>query len=174
MAGRPLLGYPLTAARDAELEAVVVAKRRSLLPELVARVLYEADQPTHPLCGVVRALSFAQERSGHAAVVVVACDMPFVTGALLAWLAELEGAAVASIDGRLQPTLGRYVPSDLPVLREALAVERPLRETVRALSPRIVDEQDLGRFGDPARLCFNVNCPRGLQVAEGWLSRPAP
>jgi molybdenum cofactor guanylyltransferase len=173
LAGRPLLGYPLEAARDAALEVVVVAKTFSPLPEHAARVLHEPDQPTHPLCGVVRALSFAEERSAHAAVVIVACDMPFVTAGLLAWLAGLEGAAVAAIDGRLQPTLGRYDPSHLPVLREALAAGRALRETVGALSPRIVDERDLRRFGDPARLCFNVNRPRDVRIAEHWLSRPA-
>jgi hypothetical protein len=38
-----------------------------------------------------------------------------------------------------------------------------------ALAPRIVDERELSRFGDPAGLCFSVNSPEDLQIAEGWL-----
>jgi molybdenum cofactor guanylyltransferase len=174
LAGRPLISYPLKAARDAGIEAIVVAKQASLLPELVEPVLLEPDQPSHPLCGIARALSFARERSPRASIVLVACDMPFVTSRLLAWLAGLEGPAVAVLGGRIEATLGRYIPSDLPILREALGAECPLREVVARLSPRqIVGERELSRFGDPARLCFNVNRPEDLQKAEEWLSRPS-
>ena len=44
--------YPLAAAREAGLEAIVVAKRSSRLPSLAGRVRYEPELPEHPLCGI--------------------------------------------------------------------------------------------------------------------------
>jgi molybdopterin-guanine dinucleotide biosynthesis protein A len=173
LGGRPLVCRPLAAARDAGLEAIVVAKPNTALPDLREDVLHEPQCPQHPLCGVIAALELAATRSPAPAVVLLACDMPFVTGPLLRWLAELDGPAVAELDGRLQPLLARCLPRDLPLLREALAAERSLRSAVSALQPRIVDEAALSRFGRPERLCFNVNDGADLARAEGWLAEAA-
>jgi molybdenum cofactor guanylyltransferase len=170
LGGRALIRYPLAAARDAGLEAIVVAKPKTALPDLREAVVREPEHPRHPLCGVIAALELAATRSPATAIVLVACDMPFVTGPLLRWLAELHGAAVAEVEGRLQPLLSRCLPRDLPLLREALAAERSLRGAISALEPRIVDEVELSRFGRPQRLCFNVNDAADLARAEDWLA----
>jgi molybdopterin-guanine dinucleotide biosynthesis protein A len=169
LGGTPIICRPLAAARDAGLKAVVVAKPSTRLPALAERVVYEPESPRHPLCGVVAALELAASRSPAPAVLLLACDMPFVTALLLAWLASLEGAVMAVVDGRPQPLLARCLPEHLPQLREALAEQRPLRAALAALDPRIVDERELARFGDPRRLCFNVNDAEDLRQAEGWL-----
>ncbi|HEY4916010.1 MAG TPA: molybdenum cofactor guanylyltransferase [Solirubrobacteraceae bacterium] len=171
LGGRALIRHPLVAAHDAGLEAVVVAKQGTRLPELSETVLQEPEQPRHPLCGVIAALEYATERSPAPAVVLLACDMPFLTGPLLRWLAELDGPAVAEVDGQLQPLLARCLPRDLPQLREALAAERSLRAAIAALEPRIIGELDLSPFGRPERLCFNVNDAGDLARAEDWLAR---
>lgn len=169
LGGTPLICRPLAAARGAGLEAVVVAKPSTHLPALAERVVYEPESPRHPLCGVVAALELAASRAPAPAVLLVACDMPFVTSPLLAWLANLEGAAMAAVDGRLQPLLSRLLPEQLPPLREALTEQRPLRAAIAVLEPQIVDERELARFGDPRRLCFNVNDAEDLRCAECWL-----
>ncbi len=169
LGGRPLIEYPLGAARGAGLEAIVVAKRSTPLPPLRAQVHYEPENPRHPLCGVIAALELAAERSPAPAVVMLACDMPFLTSPLLDWLAGLDGATMAEVGGRLQPLLGRCLPEQLPALRNALDAQRPLHGALAELTPRIVDESELSRFGDPERLCFNINSPADLQVAAGWL-----
>jgi molybdenum cofactor guanylyltransferase len=172
LGGRPLICHPLAAARDAGLEAVIVAKRTTPLPALTETILHEPEQPRHPLCGVIAALEHAATRSPVPAVVLVACDMPFLNGALLRWLAtEVEGPAVAEVGGRLQPLLARWVTSDLVALREALDAERSLRSAISALCPRVLGEQELSRFGDPERLCFNVNDQAELLCAEQWLAQ---
>jgi molybdopterin-guanine dinucleotide biosynthesis protein A len=173
LGGRPLICHALDAARDAGLEAIVVSKPSTALPELDEVVLHEPEWPHHPLCGVVAALELAATRSPASAVVLLACDMPFVTGPLLRWLAELDGPAVAELDGQLQPLLARCLPRHLPLLREALAAERSLRGAISALEPRIVDEAELSRFGSPERLCFNVNDGADLARAEEWLAGAA-
>jgi molybdopterin-guanine dinucleotide biosynthesis protein A len=171
LAGRPLICHPLAAAREAGLETVVVAKAATVLPPLAERVLHEPESPRHPLCGALTALDFAAKHRPAPAVLLLGCDMPFVTGELLAWLAGLPGAAMAQVGGRAQPLLSRCLPSQRDALGEALAVRRSLRAAIGGLSPRIVDEHELRRFGDPERLCFNVNDSGELRVAERWLAQ---
>lgn len=171
LAGRPLISHPLEATREAGLEAVVIAKAATALPPVVERVLREPERPLHPLCGVLTALDFAAKRSPAPAVLLLGCDMPFLTGELLGWLAGLSGAAMAQVGGRAQPLLSRCLPCQRDALGGALAARRSLRSAIMALSPRIVDERDLERFGDPERLCFNVNDPGELRVAERWLAQ---
>lgn len=180
LCGRPLIAYPLNAARAAGLAAVVVAKRASELPPLGVPVVHEPDAPRHPLCGIVAAL-----RQTRAPVVAVGCDMPFLTGELLAWLAGGGGGAAGGrgpratvprataprVGGHVQPLPALYCPADLPALERALAGERSLRATLAELGPRVLDEQALGAFGEPARLCFSVNDARDLRTAEGWVQR---
>ncbi|MCW3019381.1 MAG: 4-diphosphocytidyl-2C-methyl-D-erythritol synthase [Solirubrobacterales bacterium] len=169
LGGRPLICHPLAAARGAGLETVVVAKRSTRLPSLREQVAHEPESPHHPLCGVLAALELAATRSPAPAVLLLACDMPFLTSPLLGWLASLEGTAMAEIDGRPQPLLARCTPGHLPALREALDERRSLTAAIEALSPRLVRERELARFGSPARLCFNVNDAADLRRAEGWL-----
>ena len=62
LGGRALVEWPLAAAREAGLEAVVVAKAATALPLLEVPVWTEPDEPSHPLTGLVCAL----ERAGGA------------------------------------------------------------------------------------------------------------
>lgn len=165
LAAAPLLSYPLRAARAAGLEVAVVAKLGSQLPALDCPVLHERAHPQHPLCGIVAAL-----RDRRAAVLAVGCDMPFLTGPLLAWMAGLAGSAVAEAGGDRQPLLARYVPADVPLLEAAAQEGRSAREAVAMLDARVVREGELARFGDPNRLLFNVNARDELEQAERWLA----
>jgi molybdopterin-guanine dinucleotide biosynthesis protein A len=169
LGGRPLISYPLAALNAAGLDAVVVAKRQSPLPELDCPVLREPALPRHPLCGVITALRWG----GGGPVVVVGCDMPFVTGPLLAWLAGLDGLVVPEIEGRPQPLLARYEPAHAGALEIAVRSGHSMRKAIAGLQPRIVNERELQRFGDPGRLFFNVNDPTDLQVAERLLLQGA-
>ena len=114
LGGRPLIAWPLAAAAEAGLEAVVVAKPGSALPPLDVPVWDEPEAPSHPLTGLVAAL----ERAGGP-VVALACDMPFVSPGLIARLAAARGVAAPA--GEAFPA--RYEPSALPVLRAGLARE---------------------------------------------------
>jgi molybdenum cofactor guanylyltransferase len=128
--GAPLIAHPLAAAREAGLDAVVVAKADTPLPAGV-RVWHEPDEPYHPLLGIVTALEHAGEP-----IVVIGCDQPFVPAELLARLAE--GGAVRA-GGRIEPFPARYEPAWLPDLRAALEREAPLRETIEALGPATIE-----------------------------------
>jgi molybdopterin-guanine dinucleotide biosynthesis protein A len=162
--GQPLIDYPLRAARDAGLEAVVLAKRDSVLPETRAAVLYEPDLPLHPLCGVVTALG------RWPAVLAVGCDMPFLTAPLLVRLAAADaGAAVARHDGALQPLPALYRRTHLRRLIEAVQSGEPMRRTLAALGPQVLSDASVAECGDPRRLFYSVNDRDSLARAAAWL-----
>lgn len=184
LGGRPLYAYPLVAIEAAGLDPVVCVKRGQGPPPLSSRgsfvasgatkeprdevpVLEEPDELRHPLAGIIAALRAGEGRP----VVVVACDMPFVNSDLIAFLAVAdEPLVVPALDGRLHPLLGRYDAVFLPELEVALEREESLTRTVESLGPRLLDEQELGRFGDPQCLLFNVNDPADLREAESLLA----
>ena len=166
LAGRPLIAYPLDAARDAGLDPLVVAKRSSILPELDCEIIGEPDDPSHPLLGILTAIDACD-----GPVLAVACDMPFVTAPLLSWLAEREPPMVAEIGGRLEPLLAVYGPGDAATLAIALEREAPLREAVEGLGPERVGEAELGRFGDPRTLVRSINTGADLAEAGRLVSR---
>jgi len=158
LGGRPLVAWPLEAARAAGLEAVVVAKAGTPLPDLDVPVWIEPDEPSHPLTGLV----FALERAARP-VVAVAVDMPFVGAELLGRLAGAQGAAAARAD---QPFPGRYEPSAVPVLRAALERRAPVREALAALAP--------AELGAPPEALRGVNTPEELAAAARVSGRMPP
>lgn len=182
LGGRPLISYPLAALAAAGLDAVVVAKPGTDLPDLGRRplarpgglrstaapevaVIVEPAEPVHPLAGIVAAL-----RQTGRPLVVLGCDFPFVAPALVRVLVDAtEPLVVPAPGGAPQPLLARWTPALLPALEEALAREEPLRRTVAALAPRLLDDTELTRFGDPARVFLNINTPADLAAAARLL-----
>ncbi|HET9185213.1 MAG TPA: NTP transferase domain-containing protein, partial [Solirubrobacterales bacterium] len=137
---------------------------RTMEPQDGVTVLEEPAEPRHPLCGIVAALRLGRP------VVAVACDLPFIAPGLIEMLAGArEPLVVPTLAGRPQPLLARYEPGLLPQLEEALERREPLTRTVESLAPRLLNEDDLTRFGDPRRLLFNVNDPDDLRQAEALL-----
>ena len=147
--GMPLVEWPLEAAREAGLEAVVVAKAATPLPPLGVPVWIEPDEPSHPLAGLVFALERAAAGPWWPWPATCRTSAPELLGA--AGRAP-TGTAAARLD---HPFPGRYEPSALPVLRAALAREAPAREALAALGPaelgapreRAARRQHAGRAG---------------------------
>jgi len=170
LAGRPLLCYPVAAVREAGLPLLVVAKPGTALPPLRAEVVREPSEPVHPLCGVLAALGSGAAQSRPAAVLALACDTPFLTAELLAWLAAQDGPVLLEQGGRLQPLPGRYPAVLAPRLEEAVRQGEPMGRALAALGARIVGDRELARFGEPSRLCLNVNEPADLRAAASLLA----
>jgi molybdopterin-guanine dinucleotide biosynthesis protein A len=194
LAGRPLISYALAAMAAAGLDTFVVAKPDTELPPLGGdagaanaagvEIVLEPAHPSHPLAGIVAAL----RRAGRP-VVVLAGDMPLAAPALLAALGGATAATSSDADpaphlaiapdeplvvpapgGHPEPLQGRWSPVLLPALEAALAREEPLRRTVAGLSPRLLDDTELARFGDPTRMFLNVNDAADLRRAEAALA----
>ncbi len=158
--GKPLIYYPLEAVGAVLSEVVVLAKADTELPSLPrATVWIEPDRRRHPLVGIVQALALAGARP----VLVCATDLPFVTADVVRRLMDTEPggapAVIASAGGRIQPLLGCYQPSALALLDHL--DERPLRDQVAELGPKLLDV--------PEDVLFNVNAPEDLLAAAAML-----
>jgi len=157
LGGRPLIAWPLAAARAAGLEAVVVAKPGSALPPLDVPVWQEPATPAHPLTGLIAALERARRP-----IVALACDMPFVSPALIQRLAAASG--VVAPRGEAFPA--RYEPSSLPTLLEGLTREGSLRDVLAQLGAAVID-------ADPDQL-VGINDPAALEAATRRAASPPP
>src|SRR6266540_2123777 len=162
LGGRPLIAYALDAIEKTGLDVVVVAKRDTPLPPLAVPIWYERDEPVHPALGITTVLQRAPTES----VLVVGCDMPFVTTELLAHLASLPyPLAMPSAGGRIHPLIGLYARGLATAFAFSLGRDQALQQTVAELGPHLIDESELEQFGDPERLLFNVNTPEDLERA---------
>jgi molybdopterin-guanine dinucleotide biosynthesis protein A len=162
---RPLVSYPLEAVWRGLGNVVVVAKPDTELPPLPGvEVWVEPDEPQHPLTGVVHALSMAEGRP----VLICGCDLPLLEPGLVRDLARADAggapAVIASLEGRLEPLLGRYQSEALPGLADALRDPGVrLTDAVAALAPFRYEVPD-------ARLLFNVNTPEDVLQASALLA----
>lgn len=166
LGGRPLILYPLEALRLALEDVAVIAKADTRLPSLPGVTIWiEPSLPRHPLVGIAHALALAERRP----VVVCASDLPFVTPELVDRLAHAEPAGapavVASLEGEMQPLLGCYQQAAAAALAPAaVAADRPLREAVAPIGPRLFEVED-------PEVLFNVNAPDDLLMAAAMLDR---
>lgn len=125
-----------------------------------------------PLSGIHAALA-----TTHAsAVLVVACDLPFVTPALLRRLVEeltpAMEAALPRIAGRAVPVCAVYRATCLDALEACLdRGELQAQEFVAELNARFITDDELARI-DPERLALkNINTPADLGQAEAIVQR---
>jgi molybdopterin-guanine dinucleotide biosynthesis protein A len=123
-----------------------------------------------PLGGLHAALIAARED----AVFVIACDMPYVTGALAAYLCSLAGDAeivVPQTERGYHPLCAVYARACLEAVAARLADRRlRMRELIDDRRARVVAAEDIDRFGDRFQLLANVNTPAeyaGLEALQG-------
>jgi len=162
----------------------IIVRQLELLQRLNAQpmvVTTEVDRRDHPdrfadlgvavhtdviadagaLGGLHAALAHAGD-AGADLVVVLACDLPFVSEPLLRYLidaaAGADGAVARGLQG-IEPLVACYAPASAPRLAQALAAGVRRAQAVQEwLTLRIVDLQATG-LGDPAVLLANVNTP---------------
>src|SRR5258706_10388540 len=107
--GETIVGRWLRLFGALGIESVLVG-RRDVYGELGARAIDDEPSDIGPLGGLVALL----REGGDRLVVVVACDMPYVSSALLERLVFASSGAAALApkrDGRWEPFFARYVGS---------------------------------------------------------------
>jgi|SRR4051794_5349497 molybdopterin-guanine dinucleotide biosynthesis protein A len=122
-----------------------------------------------PLGGIHAALTEARSD----AVLVIACDMPYVTAAFADYLLSVAGTAsivVPRSEGRDHPLCAVYSRACVDAAARLLAERRlALRELLAAVPTRVVTTEAIARFGAPSRLLANVNTPAeyaGLEALQ--------
>ena len=162
----------LAALREASNRQLVIAndpRAGEWFPGLT--IVADEEPGLGPLTGLVTALRAAE----GAPIIVLAWDMPFVPGGLLAELAVrgARGAAavvpVHGVRGQRQPLCAYYSAAALTTALELLERgERRAAALAKGLAQvELLDEQELARFGDPARLFLSVDTPDELAEHGG-------
>ena len=155
--GRTILERQLTALTGC-VDRVLLVGYRGEPPFEGGFVTIEDRVPDRgPLGGLDAALA----RSGEAAVLLLACDMPFVTAPLLAHLVSQLGdfdAVVPRTERGYHPLCAVYGQScQVPARRRLGQTQLRMRELLGDLRVRAVDTDELARFGGASRLLANVN-----------------
>jgi molybdopterin-guanine dinucleotide biosynthesis protein A len=122
-------------------------------------------------CGPLGGLDAALAAARDDVVAIVACDMPFVTAALLTHLLDLAqdtDAVVPRTERGYHPLCAVYTRACHPVVARRLADRRlamtGLLEEVRV---RELTSGEIDAFGDRHRLLANVNTPADYEELEG-------
>jgi molybdenum cofactor guanylyltransferase len=121
-----------------------------------------------PLAGVHAGLSF----SNYETNVIVACDMPFVSGELAETLAaKLSGydAVVPVINGKQQPLFAVFKKGIAPVVEKLIKEEQlRMKHLFDHLNVLYVTGKDLYGFSDLEHIFFNMNNPDEYKDALRW------
>jgi molybdopterin-guanine dinucleotide biosynthesis protein A len=137
-----------------EVESTESPGNRMCIP---VRVIPDRIKGSGPLAGLDAALASAQ----HDVLILVACDMPFVTAALLGHLAGLacDADAVVPRTGRgYHPLCAAYTQSCRPAVARLLAAGRlAMTGVLELVRLREVANSELQAFGNPDHLLANVN-----------------
>jgi molybdopterin-guanine dinucleotide biosynthesis protein A len=122
-----------------------------------------------PGCGPLGGLHAALTAARGEVVVVVACDMPYVSAPLLAHLASLAGesgqpdgfvAVVPRTERGYHPLCAAYTRAAIEPIERRLAAGRfTMTELLTDVRLRVVAADEIARFGDPSQLLANVNTP---------------
>jgi len=177
MDGVRIADRALAALRDASTAPLVIANDPAAAEWFPGeRIVADETPGLGPLGGLATALHAAE----GAPILVVAWDMPFVTAELLRELrrrGEAGARAVVPVhgtDGWAEPLCAWYAASALPICRALLeAGARRAGALLDALLPdaETVGDEELARFGDPARLFTSVDTPAALAALGGTMAR---
>lgn len=167
LAGRPLVSYAVEALRAAGArEVLAVGGDAGRLAAAGATWVPDRFPGAGPAGGILTAL----EAAACDVVVVLACDMPYVTAeavrAVVGALGPDDDAAVPEREGRLEPLLAAYRRRCAAALEAAVtAGERAVHRALRGLAVHRL------RLADPA-WAHSINTPE--ELAAAGRARPAP
>lgn len=163
--GRPLLQTVIDAVQP--LFAHTLVSVREPRAGIALQQVCDAQTGAGPLAGLVSAI----EKSATPWAFVVACDMPFISPAVIERLAALRGANQAVVPmaaGHAQPLLAFYARSCLPLLRERLAGgDRSLTGALKTLNVRYVEADELLPSDPQLRSFIDLDTPQDAALAEG-------
>lgn len=174
--GRPMVEYPVAAARRAGLPLVLVGGDAALAERLDVRHLSDAPGVPGPIGGLLSALRWAVHRR-RPGVVLLGVDMPLYPAGLLSLVAReakddgSTAVALRTPDGRLQ-TLGAFYPTARldDIATVATGPEPSLRRAYAASDGRGLDGSLASLKPFDLDLAFrNVNTPEDLAEVAALL-----
>ena len=165
--GRAMIEYVIAALAPVTTKVAIIAN--SLEYERLGLPVF-ADSQTGigPLEAIRTALSNALTRR----VVLVGCDLPFVTADLFKRLLNIPGDHAATVpvdsDGKLEPLCAIYRPEALPVVTDLIKLgERKVSLLFDRVPTRLVPFDELHDLEGSELFFENINTPEDyLRVRE--------
>lgn len=171
LGGQTLIERVLAAVRPLDCPAFIVARQATDHAHLGLSVVPDLFPDTGPLGGLCTALQHASTP----ALLLLACDLPFLTPRFLRFLIESLGghqAAVPQSPEGLQPLCAVYTHSCLPAVEAALGQgERRMHALCRQLDLRALAPEEWQPFDPHGLLLCNLNTPEEYQRAQEVLAR---
>ncbi len=128
-----------------------------------------------PGCGPLGGIYAGLRASGHHVNFVVACDMPFLDVRLAAYLTELAAgydAVVPRLGEYYQPLFAVYTKNCLKAVENHLKTgPHKVASFYPEVKTRFLSPEEIKKYGDPARIFFNVNTPGDLDLAKAMAGR---
>ena len=166
MGGRRIVERVRHALAEAVRDVVLVANEPELFADLHLPTRGDRTAGLGALAGIEATLRWAMEM-GRPGALCVACDMPFISPALLRQIVSraMAGdadAVVPESTGRrgFEPLCAWYSVDCLAAVERALASdERSLHALLEAVRVGRISLAEVRRFGDPDVVFLNVNTP---------------
>lgn len=164
------------AARAARALAIVARPSLAVGEEAGTGLEAVPDPRRGPLVAFATGLGALAGRGCRGPVLLVACDLPFVTAALLAHLAHTLGdadAAVPVLDGRDQPLAACYAPRAAAVACDLVSEGKTaMRDLIAAIETHRLPEEEWAHVASPDVL-LDVDTPEDFEAARRILEGPA-
>ena len=164
LGGRTLLEH-VTAAMQQAFFKVIVSVRQPRDGVALPQVCDEVA-PSGPLAGLAAGLAQADTSW----VFAVACDMPFVSVAVVQRLAQHRDgydAVVPLVGGHPQPMAAFYAKSALDAVRASLASDdKSVRGMLKRLNVDFVSEAELRECDPQLRSFFDLDTPQEYQATK--------
>lgn len=162
----PILCRQLAALDGVADRVYVIAGEPERFRRFRVRVFPDVLPDAGALGGLHAALSAAESRH----VLVLACDLPFLTAPLLGHLASLADDACDVVVPRtpdgLQPLCAVYSRDLAPLVRQRVESGRlKIMDLLGAVRRREVGPDEVAAFDPDGRVFFNVNTPGDLKLA---------
>lgn len=163
MNGQPMLARMCALLKDVT-RAVSVVAPFGRYTEFGERIVEDRWPGEGPLGGIITALMDANAQNhGQTRYLIVGCDMPFLTGEWLTYLAERALASNAAVVAPqspvgLEPLCACWHTNATGKLQYAFEDGiRKVTEAMKRVSMEVVSEGDWARFDKSGRLFWNMN-----------------
>jgi molybdopterin-guanine dinucleotide biosynthesis protein A len=166
--GRPMIERVIAALASVTSRVSVIANS-ARYERLGLPVYRDSNESVGPLEAIRTALANSRERR----VILVGCDMPFITPALLEYLIEASGdnqaVVPASADRKLEPLCALYSTDALAAVSELIRSGRRKTSLLFDLVPtRIICFEEISHLEDADIFFENVNTPEEYARAKSY------
>lgn len=174
LGGKPLIMHTLARLEGLCDEILVTTNHPDEYAFLGLRLVADSV----PGAGTLHGLKTALKEARGERVLVLACDMPFISRALVEYMLHVDPQAdivVPLVDGEYEPLHAVYARSCLTQVEAALnAGQRRMISFFPQVRVVTVETPELARLDPDGLSFFNINTPEDLAKAERILTKAQP